>query len=149
MKKVTGATFSKGETTKVDEGENFSFTITLDKNYNQSKPVVKVGTTTYEPDAKGVYTIKNITKDITIEVSGIVKNTSTGVEETAQDAARVWSEGSTLYIHTPKAEQVYVVSGAGALMRELKAVPGDQNIQLPAGFYIVRVGTYTAKVIIR
>ena len=149
LKKVAGATFSQKESTTVDEGDNFSFTITLDKAYNQSKPVVKVGTTTYEPDAKGVYTIKNITKDITIEVSGIVKNTSTGVEETAQDAARVWSEGSTLYIHTPKAEQVYVVSGAGALMRELKAVPGDQNIQLPAGFYIVRVGTYTAKVIIR
>ena len=149
LKKVTGATFSKGETTKVDEGENFSFTITLDKNYNQSKPVVKVGTTTYEPDAKGVYTIKNITKDITIEVTGIVKNTTTGVEETTEDAVRVWSEGSNLYIHTPQAADVYVVSGAGALVRELKAVPGDQNMQLPAGFYIVRVGTYTAKVIIR
>ncbi len=149
LKKVTGATFSKGETTKVDEGENFSFTITLDKNYNQSKPVVKVGTTTYEPDAKGVYTIKNITKDITIEVTGIVKNTTTGVEETTEDAVRVWSEGSNLYIHTPQAADVYVVSGAGALLRELKAVPGDQNMQLPAGFYIVRVGTYTAKVIIR
>ncbi len=149
LKKVTGATFSQGETTKVDEGDDFSFTIKLDKDYDQSKPVVKVGTTTYEPDTKGVYTIKNITKDITIEVSGIVKNTSTGIEETTEDAVRVWSEGSTLYIHTPQAADVYVVSGAGALMRELKAVPGDQNMQLPAGFYIVRVGTYTAKVIIR
>ena len=149
LKKVAGATFSQKESTTVDEGDNFSFTITLDKGYNQSKPVVKVGTTTYEPDAKGVYTIKNITKDITIEVSGIVKNTSTGIEETTEDAVRVWCEGSTLYIHTPQAADVYVVSGAGALMRQLKAVPGDQNIQLPAGFYIVRVGTYTAKVIIR
>ncbi|WP_455640892.1 hypothetical protein [Parabacteroides sp.] len=149
LKKVTGATFSKGETTKVEEGDDFSFSIKLDKAYNQSKPVVKVGTTTYEPDAKGVYTIKNITKDITIEVSGIVKNTSTGVEETTEDAVRVWSEGSTLYIHTPQAADVYVVSGAGALQHQLKAVPGDQNMQLPAGFYIVRVGTYTAKVIIR
>ena len=149
LKKVTGATFSKGETTEVEEGDSFSFSIKLDKDYDQSKPVVKVGTTTYEPDAKGVYTIKNISKDITIEVSGIVKNAATGVEETAQDAVRVWGEGSTLYIHTPEAAEVYVISGAGALLRELKAVPGDQNLQLPAGFYIVRVGTYTAKVIIR
>ncbi len=149
LKKVTGATFSKGETTEVEEGDNFSFSIKLDKDYDQSKSVVKVGTTTYEPDAKGVYTIKNISKDITIEVSGIVKNAATGVEETAQDAVRVWGEGSTLYIHTPEAAEVYVISGAGALQRQLKAVPGDQNLQLPAGFYIVRVGTYTVKVIIR
>ncbi|WP_455638953.1 hypothetical protein [Parabacteroides sp.] len=149
LKKVTGATFSKGETTEVEEGDNYSFSIKLDKDYDQSKPVVKVGTTTYEPDAKGVYTIKNISKDITIEVSGIVKNAATGVEETAQDAVRVWGEGSTLYIHTPEAAEIYVISGAGALQRQLKAVPGDQNLQLPAGFYIVRVGTYTAKVIIR
>ncbi len=149
LKKVTGATFSQKETITVDEGDNFSFSIKLDKDYDQSKPVVKVGTTTYTADAKGVYTIKNITKDITITVTGIVKNTSTGIEETTEDATRVWSEGSTLYIHTPQAADVYVVSGAGALMRELKAVPGDQNMQLPAGFYIVRVGTYTAKVIIR
>ena len=149
LDKVTGATFSKGETTTVDEGENFSFKITLDKDYDQSKPVVTVDGTAITADADGNYTIKNIQKDIKIIVSGIVKNTATGIEDAVVDATRAWSVGSTLYIHVPEAADIYVVSGTGALQQQLRGVSGDYNMQLRAGFYIVRIGNYTAKVIIR
>lgn len=149
LPKVAGATFSKGETTTVTEGGDFSFTITLDKEYDQSKPVVKVGNATYAPDASGVYTIEAIAQDMAIEVSGIVKNMATGIEDITENVVRVWSEGSTLYIHTPEAAPVSIFSAAGSLQRQLKAVSGDQSLQLRAGFYLVRIGNYTAKVIIR
>ena len=149
LDKVTGATFSKGETTTVNEGENFSFKITLDKDYDQSKPIVTVDGTAITADTDGSYTIKNIRKDIKIIVSGIVKNTATGIEDAVVDAARAWSVGSTLYIHVPEAADVYVVNGTGALQQQLRGVSGDYNMQLRAGFYIVRIGNYTAKVIIR
>lgn len=149
LDKVTGATFSKGETTTVDEGDNFSFKITLDKDYDQSKPVVTVDGTAITADADGNYTIKNIRKDIKIVVSGIVKNTATGIEENVADAARAWSVGSTLYIHVPEAADVYVVNGTGALQQQLRGVSGDYNMQLRAGFYIVRIGNVSQKVIIR
>ncbi|MFV0580552.1 MAG: hypothetical protein ACK5N4_00730 [Parabacteroides gordonii] len=149
LDKVAGATFSKGETTTVDEGDNFSFKITLDKDYDQSKPVVTVDGTAITADADGNYTIKNIQKDIKIIVSGIVKNTATGIEENVADAARAWSVGSTLYIHVPEASDVYVVSGTGALQQQLRGVSGDYNMQLRAGFYIVRIGEVSQKVIIR
>ncbi|MFV0581604.1 MAG: hypothetical protein ACK5N4_06115 [Parabacteroides gordonii] len=149
LDKVTGATFSKGETTTVDEGDNFSFKITLDKDYDQSKPVVTVDGTAITADADGNYTIKNIQKDIKIMVSGIVKNTATGIEETVADAPRAWSVGSTLYIHVPETADVYVISGTGAMQQHLRGVSGDRNMQLRGGFYIVRIGNVSQKVIIR
>ncbi len=148
LPKVTGATFSKGETTTVNEGDNFSFTITLDKDYDQSKPVVTVGGKAIEANADGSYTIKDIQKDTEIVVSGIVKNTATGVEEIIDNAVRVWSEGSTLHITTPEAADAYIVNAAGSQINKVR-VAGDYSTQLRAGFYIVRIGTYTAKVIIR
>ena len=149
LDKVTGATFSKGETTTVDKGDNFSFKITLDKDYDQSKPVVTVDGKAITADADGNYTIKNIQKDIKIIVSGIVKNTATGIEENVADAARAWTVGSTLYIHVPETSDVYVISGTGALQQQLRGVSGDYNMQLRAGFYIVRIGNVSQKVIIR
>ena len=149
LDKVTGATFSKGETTTVDEGDNFSFKITLDKDYDQSKPVVTVDGKAITADADGNYTIKNIQKDIKIIVSGIVKNTATGIEENVADAARAWTVGSTLYIHVPETSDVYIISGTGALQQQLRGVSGDYNMQLRAGFYIVRIGNVSQKVIIR
>lgn len=149
LDKVTGATFSKGEKTTVDAGDSFSFKITLDKDYDQSKPVVTVDGKAITADADGSYTIKNIQTDIKIVVSGIVKNTATGIEDTVEDAARAWTVGSTLYIHVPETSDVYVVSGTGALQQQLRGVSGDYNMQLRAGFYIVRIGDVSQKVIIR
>ena len=149
LDKVTGATFSKGEKTTVDAGDSFSFKITLDKDYDQSKPIVTVDGKAITADADGSYTIKNIQTDIKIVVSGIVKNTATGIEETVEDAARAWTVGSTLYIHVPGTSDVYVVSGTGALQQQLRGVSGDYNMQLRAGFYIVRIGEVSQKVIIR
>lgn len=147
--KVAGATFSKGEKTTVDAGDSFSFKITLDKDYDQSKPIVTVDGKAITADADGSYTIKNIQTDIKIVVSGIVKNTATGIEDTVEDAARAWTVGSTSYIHVPETSDVYVVSGTGALQQQLRGVSGDYNMQLRAGFYIVRIGEVLQKVIIR
>lgn len=149
LAKVTGATFSQKEETTVAEGDDFSFKITLDKAYDQSKPVVTVDGKAIAAAADGSYTIKNIRKDIEIVVSGIVKNTATGMEETIVDAARAWSQGSTLYIHVPEKADVYVFNASGGLQQQLQGASGDHSMQLRAGFYIVRIGVYTAKVIIR
>ena len=148
LDKVAGATFSKGETTTVDEGGSFSFTITLDKDYDQSKPVVTVNGKALEADTDGNYTIKNIREDMEIVVTGIVKNTATGTEDITADSTRAWSEGSTLHIHAQNAATAYIFTATGALQQQLQ-VAGDQTVQLHAGFYIVRIGNYTAKVIIR
>ena len=77
-----------------------------------------------------------------------MKNTATGVEEIIDNAVRVWSEGSTLHITTPEAADAYIVNAAGSQINKVR-VAGDYSTQLRAGFYIVRIGTYTAKVIIR
>lgn len=149
LAKVTGATFSQKEETTVTEGGEFSFKITLDKDYDQSKPVVTVDGKAVTAAADGSYTIKNIRKDMEIVVTGIVKNTATGIEETVADAARAWSVGSTLYIHVPEKADVYVFNAGGALQQQLQGALGDYNMQLRAGFYIVRIGKVSQKIIIR
>lgn len=142
---VTGATFNKDASTVVDEGADFSFTITLDKEYDQSVPVVKADGVAITA-VNGVYTVKNIRKNTAIAVTGIVKNVATGIDG-ADNSTRIWSDGATLYISTDKAEIAYIINASG-VAKQIR-VAGDYSTQPGAGFYIVRVGDLTKKVIIK
>ena len=72
---MEGATFSKkvGDHT-VEEGYSFTFTITLDEGYSESVPIVTTDRgETITPDVSGRYEIGNVTEDIVVSISGIVK----------------------------------------------------------------------------
>lgn len=71
-----------GYTLGVDDGNNFNFTLTVLAGYTQSTPVVTAaktadGSAVDVTFADGVYSIENVTYDITISVSGIALNTYT------------------------------------------------------------------------
>ena len=59
-------------------GFTFSFTLTLDADYDQSVPVVTVNGNALTPDASGKYTIVDISANLTVAITGIVRNTTTG-----------------------------------------------------------------------
>lgn len=59
------------------KGDGFKFRIVLSPSYDRSSPVVKVGDTVLEP-VDGVYTIADIESDLTVTVSGIRANPSSG-----------------------------------------------------------------------
>ena len=64
---VEGAALSPlAGTYSVEAGGSFSFSLTLDTDYDQSTPMVKVGDKLIEPTSDGKYEIKNINSDITI-----------------------------------------------------------------------------------
>lgn len=63
-----------GSTSPVDHGTSYSFKFTLDIAYTESPFVVYVNNEKVTLDANNEYTITNITKNITVTVSGVVKN---------------------------------------------------------------------------
>lgn len=128
-----------------EEGDNFSFSLTLDEDYNASKPVVKANGVVIEPDEEGRYVIRNIYADTEITITGIEKNTATGIDNPDESAARVWSSNGTMHISTPVAAAVKVYSFAGVLLKDLGTVSGDTQLNLNKGAYIVVIGQQSFK----
>lgn len=75
LPEVQGATVAavEGYTTAVEHGKDFKFTVTLADNYNQSVITVKAGDTVLTA-VDGVYTVANITADVTVTLEGVVVN---------------------------------------------------------------------------
>ncbi len=130
----------------VEEGDGFSFSLTLAKDYDQSKPVVKAGDKVIEPISGDKYEIKNITSDVTISITGIVKNTTVGNAEVDSDALKVWGENGRLHILSAHPCTVYIATFAGRPYR-IEALPaGESMIEVPQGAYIVRIGNQSYKI---
>ena len=134
-------------TYSVNEGGYFSFTLTLEDGYEGPGLVVTANGAALTPDNTGKYTVRNITEDITIGITGLIP---TGIEQ-PYAAPAIRAEGRTLHIHIPQPMKAYVVTLAGNVVRSLTLPAGDSRIEgLAAGIYIVRLSDKTtAKVIIR
>lgn len=147
---VKGVTLSKrpGDYT-VEEGYNFTFTLTLDAGYDLSVPKVTTSRgETLEADANGRYRISNVEEDITVSITGIVLNEDPTANAEIEGDIWVRAAGSTLYIYTPKEERVSVYTLTGYLLKQQR-VTGSAEIGMPAGLYMVRVADKVYKVVIR
>lgn len=147
---VEGATFSRatGETT-VEEGTNFTFSITLDADYDQSVPVVTTSRgETIEPRASdGRYVVRDIQEDVVITVTGIRRNDDpTANAAVTPDAVRLWTASGQLHISTPVAADLRIYAFDGSLLRSLRLPAGETVIEAPAGPCIVVVGDRRFKV---
>lgn len=142
----------------VEEGYHFRFFLTLDSDYNLSKPVVTTdrGETITPRTSDGAYIVRNVYEDIQVFISGIVKNGSSVANETIQSSSgpQIWAKGNTLYIQiadevAAAQPDVRILTATGHLYTAFKSVLGLTYRQLPAGLYIVQVGKTVRKVIIR
>lgn len=142
---LTGATTTPGEgVSAIEDGERFRFTLTLDADYSESKPIVTVGDKTLEPDADMNYITDKVTSDMVINISGIEKNSSTANEEITV-GSKVYTAGGVLYIRPVAPVQVNVFNMQGQLM-ESAMIASDAQMQLPKGIYVVRLGDQSYKV---
>ena len=147
---VEGATFSRatGETT-VEEGTNFTFSITLDADYDQSVPVITTSRgETIEPRAgDGRYVVRDIQEDIVITVTGIHRNDDpTANAAVTPDAVRLWTASGQLHISTPVAADLRIYAFDGSLLRSLRLPAGETVMEAPGGPCIVVVGEHRFKV---
>ncbi|WP_158585881.1 T9SS type A sorting domain-containing protein [Parabacteroides sp. TM07-1AC] len=143
---LTGATTTPGEgVAQIEEGERFRFSLVLEEEYNQSKPVVTVGDKTLEPDANMNYVTEPVTADMVVKIDGIVKNTETANEEINASVQKVYVADGILYIQPEATAQVNVFNMQGQLVKST-LVSSEAQIQLPQGLYIVRLNDQSYKV---
>lgn len=134
----------------VTEGDGFSFTLTLDADYDQSVPVVTVNGNALIPDANGKYTITDISANLTVAITGIVRNTTTGIEQ-VENTTLIRAESGALLIRTPVSVTAQVIALTGNVVRTVRLPAGDSRVDgLASGIYIVRLSNkITKKVMIR
>ena len=134
----------------VTEGDGFSFTLTLDADYDQSVPVVTVNGNVLTSDANGKYTIADISANLTVAITGIVRNTTTGIEQ-VENATLIRAESGALLIRTPVSVTAQVIALTGNVVRTVRLPAGDSRVDgVASGIYIVRLSNeITKKVIIR
>ena len=136
-------------TNVVREGNSMSFTIEVAEGYTAENMTVKVKRSLFgytdiiEPNEEGKYEIRNIYTEIYITVEGVEKETPTGIEEIT--GVKVYTKDGSLYVQTPKQEQVVIISISGAVIKNETQI-GLKRYDLPRGIYIVRVGEETYKV---
>ena len=131
--------------TAIKENEDFIFTITLKDGYKDSKPVVKANGKEILPDSKGRYVVENVKTNITITVSGIVKDDPTANME-IQGSLKVWGADGHLHILSSKVGEAHVVTYSGQLYKIITLTGGETIISLPSGIYIVRIDGQSYKV---
>ena len=150
---VEGATTdpSAGEYT-VEAWNSFVFYLTLDADYDQSKPVVTTSRgETIEPRASDrKYVIPYVRSDLDIRISGIVKNPDPVANEAIRaETIEVRGGEGCLFLRLGMRREVGVYTFTGSLLRFAEVAPGDSRWALPTGNYIVRIDGKSYKVAVR
>lgn len=135
---------------EIEAHSNFVFYIHLDKNYDQSRPIVTTsrGETLIPRFSDGAYVINDITEAITIRIEGIIPNGSPTANAELPAKTAVWSASSVLHIRTERTQPVSVYTGEGKPVKTFCSKGGEETLLLRAGFYLVRIGKDTYKVIL-
>ena len=136
----------------VREGQSMTFTVDVAEGYTAENMVVKVkrslfGTTdVIEPNDEGIYEVKNIYTDIYLTIDGVEEEeeeTPTGMEDV--ESAKVYTKDGSIYVQTPKQEQVQIISISGAVLKNETQI-GLQRYDLPRGIYVICIGEERFKV---
>ena len=92
--------------------------------------------------------MRYVSTDLTISISGIVKNASPVGNEELQAGVTVSARDGVIRISTSGPEDVQIVRFNGQLVKSLRVSSGNVQIPLSEGAYIVKVGGKTFKVIL-
>ena len=136
-------------TNVVREGNSMSFTVEVAEGYTAENMTVKVKRSLFGytdiivPNEEGKYEIRNIWTEIYITVEGVEKETPTGIEEIT--GVKVYTKEGSLYVQTPKQEEVRIISISGAVIKNETQI-GLQRYDLPRGIYIICIGEERVKV---
>lgn len=134
---------------EVEAWSSFRFYLTLDKEYDQSSPIVTTdrGETITPRASDGAYIIKYVRQPIAIHIDGIVRNPDPVANETiSTNETTVRAEGAYLHLHTSKPETIFIYTFNGTLLKRYPALSGDKTVRLPQGNYIVIAGEKRFKV---
>ena len=134
----------------VESWSSFRFYLTLDKDYDQSEPVVTTdrGETIQPRSSDGAYIVKYVRSDVKITIDGIVKNPDPVANAEIQSGTKAWVNNHQLFIRTDKQEKVFIYAFDGKLRKTFLSAGGEEHVALSSGSYIVRIGQNNFKVIL-
>lgn len=135
---------------EVESWDNFRFYLTLDKEYDQSKPVVTTdrGETLSPRASDGAYTVKYVRSDVAISIDGIVKNPAPVANAAIQTGVKVWVNDHRLYLRTGNPGDVFIYTFNGELRKTFRSQGGDEAVALSPGCYIICVHGKRFKVVL-
>lgn len=145
---VEGATVLTYGSMYVEEWEDFSFRIHIQEGYDATNMSVEANGTVLLPDARGLYTIEHITDNVTVTITGIVKETPTSIDTIGADATAVWTSRGQIHIRLRQEATVTVLNYSGRLVKLFKGSAGDYAIPVQAGSYIVAINGIVYKVVL-
>ncbi|MDD2953503.1 MAG: C10 family peptidase [Parabacteroides sp.] len=143
---VEGATLTAESSTSVESGQRFAFTLTLKTGYSAPQLAVKANGSVLTPVSSDRYVIEEVTSDIVVTVTGIVKDNPTGNAEVDPNGLRVWGENGRLHIQTPIPDTAYIVTFDGRSLDTLSLPAGETVTNLPQGSYIINIGEQSYKI---
>ena len=135
----------------VEAWSSFRFYLTLDKEYDQSEPVITTnrGETIQPRISDGAYIIKYVRQPIVIKIDGVVKNPDPVANETiSTDSIKIYATNGYLHIQTPQPEQIHIFTPDGRLLKTFRTSGNEERIALPKGIYLIRVTNQCVKVVL-
>lgn len=136
---------------RVEAWDSFRFYLALDKEYDQSEPVVTTdrGETITPRASDGAYIVKFVRSDVKVAINGVVKNPDPVANETiSTDGIKIYAANSYLHIQTLQPEQVHIFTPDGRLLKTFLTSGNEERIALPKGIYLIRVTNQCVKVVL-
>lgn len=137
---------------EIEAWSSFRFYLTLDKDYDQSIPVVTTdrGETITPRSSDGAYIVKYVRTDMEIFIDGIIKNPAPVANEKIEtNHPKVWKTGNELHIQAVTDEPGYIYTPDGKLQTVCHLIAGEVvTVRLPDGIYFVRVGKERFKIVL-
>lgn len=151
LPETEGATLDpQAGTYTVEEGENFKFHLSLDKEYSRSEPFVTTSKRdTLEVDWDGYYTIKSITDSLTIFIEDIKLDNPSSNEGITTDHIIINSGQGQIEIYTPEATRLKILTFDGITRKNVRLTAGNHVITMPAGVYLLQTDRKTVKVAVK
>lgn len=136
----------------VESWGSFRFYLSLDKEYDQSAPIVTTSReeTITPRTSDGAYIIKYVRQPLDIFIDGIVKNPAPVANEKIEtNHPKVWKTGNQLHIQAVTDEPGYIYTPDGKLQTVCHLIAGEvETVRLPDGIYFVRVGKERFKIVL-
>ena len=137
---------------EVESWGSFRFYLSLDKEYDQSAPIVTTsrGETITPRTSDGAYIIKYVRQPLDIFIDGIVKNPAPVANEKIEaNRPKVWKTGNELHIQAVTDEPGYIYTADGKLQTVCHLIVGEvETVRLPDGIYFVRIGKERFKIVL-
>ena len=145
VQQIDGAIIEALGPTEIEHGMNFSFKINIQDGYNASNIEVRVNGNVLLPDIYGTYTINQVTSDLFIIVTGVIADIPSSIEG-VRDGVTIWISKGELHFHLNTDANICIIDFKGAVVKQFCGSFGDYTVNLPEGYYIVKINEQISKV---